>query len=94
LPVNPGYIEDSYQLIEQALAPLLCDGVIPILMGGDHSITLPELRAVTKITGPAALVQFDSHLDTGDQYFGRRYNHGTVFRRTVEKGLILILMHP
>lgn len=90
LPVNPGYIEDSYQRIEQALSPLLCDGVIPILMGGDHSITLPELRAVTKKTGPVALVQFDSHLDTGDEYFGHRYNHGTVFRRAVEEGLILV----
>jgi agmatinase len=48
------------------------------------------LRAVTKITGPVALIQFDSHLDTGDEYFGRRYNHGTVFRRAIEEGLILV----
>ena len=59
-------------------------------MGGDHSITLPELRAIAKENGPVALVQFDSHLDTGDEYFGRRYNHGTVFRRAVEEGLILV----
>lgn len=90
LPVNPGFIEDSYQRIEKALDPLLCDGLIPILMGGDHSITLPELRAITKKTGPVALVQFDSHLDTGDEYFGFRYNHGTVFRRAVEEGLLLV----
>jgi agmatinase len=90
LPVNPGYIEDSYQRIEQSLTPLLRDGAVPILMGGDHSITLPELRALTKKTGPVALVQFDSHLDTGDEYFGHRYNHGTVFRRAVEEGLLLV----
>jgi agmatinase len=90
LPVNPGYIEDSYQRIELALTPLLQEGVIPVLMGGDHSVTLPELRAITKKNGPVALVQFDSHLDTGDEYFGHRYNHGTVFRRAVEEGLLLV----
>ena len=90
LPVNPGYIEDSYQRIEQALTPLLSDGVIPLLMGGDHSVTLPELRAIAGKRGPVALVQFDSHLDTGDEYFGHRYNHGTVFRRAVEEGLLLV----
>lgn len=89
LPVNPGYIEDSYQSIEQALARVVRAGVIPLLLGGDHSITLPELRAVAKENGPVALVQFDAHLDTGDEYFGRKYNHGTVFRRAVEEGLLL-----
>ncbi len=89
LPVNPGYIEDSYEMIENSLMPFLEQGTIPILMGGDHSITLPELRAVTKKHGPVALVQFDAHLDTGNEYFGRRYNHGTVFRRAVEEKLII-----
>ncbi len=65
-------------------------GVIPILLGGDHSVTLPELRAVAKKHGPLALVQFDSHTDTWDEYFGRLYNHGTTFRRCVEEGLILV----
>ncbi|NIO04183.1 MAG: agmatinase [Proteobacteria bacterium] len=90
LPVVPGYIEDSFKRIEQSLFPLVDRGVIPILLGGDHSVTLPELRAVAKKHGPLALVQFDSHTDTWDEYFGRLYNHGTTFRRGVEEGLILV----
>jgi len=89
LPVNPGYIEDSYEEIEKNLLPIIEHGAIPILMGGDHSVTLPELRAIAKKHGPVALVQFDAHLDTGDEYFGKRYNHGTVFRRAVEENLII-----
>ncbi len=89
LPVNPGYIEDSYEEIEKTLLPIIEQGTIPILMGGDHSVTLPELRAIAKKHGPVALVQFDAHLDTGDEYFGKRYNHGTVFRRAAEEKLII-----
>ena len=89
LPVNPGYIEDSYEMIEKDLLPVLDTGSIPIMMGGDHSVTLPELRALAKKHGPIALIQFDAHLDTGNEYFGKRYNHGTVFRRAIEEKLIL-----
>ena len=63
-------------------------GAIPICIGGDHSITLGELRSIKKKHGPVALVQFDSHFDTVDSYFGNRYNHGTVFKRALEEGLI------
>ena len=63
-------------------------GVVPFAMGGDHSITLAELRAVAKKHGPVALVHFDSHLDTWDQYWGQKYAHGTPFRRACEEGLI------
>lgn len=88
VPVNPGYILDTYERIEKELTPLLDAGVIPICIGGDHSITLGELRAVAKKHGPVALVQFDAHFDTIDSYFGKKYNHGTVFRRALEEGLI------
>ncbi|MCH8287446.1 agmatinase [candidate division KSB1 bacterium] len=90
LPVVPGYIEDSYKKIEEGLLPLLEAGVFPVALGGDHSITLPELRAVAKIHGPVALVQFDSHTDTNDEYFGRPYNHGTPFKRAVEENLLQV----
>lgn len=90
LPVNPGYIEDSYKMIEEELFPVVDEGVTPILLGGDHSITLPELRAVTKKHGPVALVQFDSHTDTGDKRFGRKFTHGTPFRRAQEEKIILV----
>ncbi len=87
--VVPGYIEETYARIERELFPLVEAGVIPVMMGGDHSITLPELRAMAKIHGPVALVHFDSHTDTNDQYFGKPYYHGSPFRRAVEENIIL-----
>lgn len=90
LPVIPGYIEDSYKKIEEALFPIVDKGVIPILLGGDHSVTLAELRAVAKKHGAVALIQFDSHTDTGKKRFGRKYGHGTPFRRAVEGKLLLV----
>ena len=89
VPVVPGYIEESYRRIEEGLRPIHDAGVTPVVIGGDHSIALPELRAAAAVYGPLALVQFDSHPDTWDAYFGQRYNHGTVFRRAVEEGLLL-----
>jgi agmatinase len=89
LLVVPGYVEDTYVKIEAELAPLVKAGVIPVLMGGDHSITLPELRAIAKTYGPVALVQFDAHTDTNDSFFGQPYYHGSPFRRAVEENLVL-----
>ena len=88
VPVVPGFIEESYERIREGLEPIHRAGVVPIVLGGDHSIALPELRAAAAVHGPLALVQFDSHADTWDSYFGKRYNHGTVFRRAVEEGLL------
>ena len=88
VPVVPGYIEESYERIKEGLEPIHRAGVIPVVLGGDHSIALPELRAAATVHGPLALVQFDSHADTWDAYFGKKYNHGTVFRRAVEEGLL------
>ncbi|BDG60143.1 agmatinase [Caldinitratiruptor microaerophilus] len=88
VPVVPGYIEDTYERIVQTFTPLFAAGVIPLGMGGDHSVTLGELRACAKVHGPVALVHVDAHLDTLDEYFGRKYNHGTPFRRAVEEGLL------
>lgn len=88
VPVVPGYIEESYQKIRQGLEEVHEAGTIPIVLGGDHSIALPEIRAAAAVHGPLALVQFDSHADTWDVYFGKKYNHGTVFRRAVEEGLL------
>jgi agmatinase len=89
LSVVPGYIEDTYAKIEAELRPLVEAGVIPVVMGGDHSISLPELRAIAKTHGPVALIHFDSHTDTNDQYFGRPYYHGSMFRRAVEENIVL-----
>lgn len=86
--VIPGFIEDTYDQMVKGLTPIVKAGVIPICLGGDHSITLGELRAVASVHGPVALVHFDSHFDTIDSYFGKKYNHGTVFKRALEEGLI------
>ncbi len=88
VPVVPGFIEDTYERIENVMTPIVESGTIPIGMGGDHSITLGELRAIAKVHGPVALVHFDAHFDTIDSYFGKKYNHGTVFKRALEEGLI------
>ncbi|RNB87215.1 agmatinase [Brevibacillus fluminis] len=88
IPVVPGYIQDTYEKIEAGLTPVVEQGIVPIVLGGDHSITLGELRAIAKKHGPVALLQFDAHSDTWDSYFGKKYNHGTVMRRAIEEGLI------
>ncbi|MCK9927264.1 arginase family protein, partial [Frankia sp. Mgl5] len=70
------------------LFSLFDNAVTPIILGGDHSISLGSLRAFARKFGPAALIHFDSHSDTWDNYFGEKYTHGTPFRRAVEEGLI------
>ncbi len=87
-PIVPGYIHPTYAAIEAGVAQILQDGALPIVLGGDHSITLAELRAVAKAYGPVALIHFDSHSDLCDTVFGEKYNHGTPFRRALEEGLI------
>ncbi len=85
--IVPGYTERSYAAIEQAVAPIVEAGVVPLLIGGDHACTLPHLRA-TRSRGPVAVIDFDSHTDAWDSYFGEKYNHGTWMRRAIEEGLV------
>jgi agmatinase len=85
--VNPMNIEDTYGRIEAAVAGILAAGAVPACVGGDHSISLPILRAVARHHGPVALVHFDSHQDMWELYFGNRYFHGTPFRRALEEEL-------
>ena len=86
--ITPGYIHPSYDAIEKGVAGILKENAVPIVLGGDHAITLAELRAVAKKYGPVALVHFDSHSDLCDEVFGQKYNHGTPFRRALEEGLL------
>ena len=88
VPVVPGYTEESYEKIAAALKAVHRSGVVPVVLGGDHAIALPELRAAASVHGPLALLQFDSHADAWDSFFGMPHNHGTVFRRAVEEGLL------
>ncbi len=88
LPVSPGDTERTYAQVEEALAPIVDAGVFPIALGGDHSVTLAELRALARRYGPLSLVQLDAHGDTWEQYFGQKFFHGTTFKRAVEEGLV------
>jgi agmatinase len=87
-PTIPGYHERTLETVAGFLEPLHRAGVVPVCLGGDHSIVLAELRAAAAVHGPLALVHLDAHADVWDAYYGARYFHGTVFRRAVEEGLI------
>ena len=88
VPVSPGDTERTFAQVEEALAPIVEAGVFPAALGGDHAITLAELRALAKKHGPLALVQLDSHGDVWESYFGQRYFHGTTFKRALEEGVL------
>jgi agmatinase len=89
LPVNPLSIEDTFRRIERGITPILVGGARSLCVGGDHSISLPILRAIAKYHGgPINVIQFDAHNDLWDEYFGSKYSHGTPFRRAFEEGLL------
>jgi agmatinase len=84
----PVGIDGAYAAIETGLARVHATGAMPLVAGGDHSISLPCLRAAAAAHGPLALVQFDAHIDTWGDYFGGKYFHGSPFRRAIEERLI------
>jgi agmatinase len=86
--ITPGNALRTTQQIDAALRPVLSAGIVPLVLGGDHSIVLGELRAQAAVHGPVGLVLLDAHADTWDQYYGERYFHGTPFRRALEEGLL------
>jgi agmatinase len=83
----PVGIEQAHAAIEQGVRRAIDAGAVPIVAGGDHSISLPILRAVAATHGPVSLVQFDAHIDTWGDYFGGKF-HGSPFRRAIEEGLV------
>ena len=88
LSVNPLSIQDTFHRIEEQMQSVLEGGTRCAVVGGDHSISLPLLRATSKKYGPVAVIQFDAHNDLWDEYFGSKLSHGTPFRRAIEEGLI------
>lgn len=88
LAVNPLSIEDTFRRIEKGIGAILTAGARCLAVGGDHSISLPILRAIAAKRGPVALIQFDAHNDLWDEYFGSKYSHGTPFRRAFEEGIL------
>lgn len=86
--INTFSLIESIRLITEAYAAHLKHDFIPMTLGGDHTLTLPVLRAVAQKHGPVALVHVDAHADVNEDMFGERETHGTVFRRAYEEKLI------
>ncbi|MCF2872634.1 agmatinase [Octadecabacter sp. G9-8] len=89
IAINTFNLADSLSIIQSTYEDILNHPVIPMGLGGDHSLTLPILRAMAKKHGPVALVHVDAHADVNDEMFGERETHGTVFRRAYEEGLLV-----
>ena len=85
-PVLPADPIRSHAAIETVVGQVLAAGPIPMVIGGDHSISEPDVRACAVARGPVGLVHFDTHTDTGIEVFGVELSHGTIMRRLVEAG--------
>jgi agmatinase len=85
VPANPGR---SHAAIQETVGQVLAAGAIPVVLGGDHSITEPNVRACAAARGPVGVVHFDTHTDTGAEVFGVKRSHGTMMYRLVEEGLV------
>jgi agmatinase len=76
----------THAQIERTVGQVVSAGAIPVVLGGDHSITEPNVRAVAVRYGPVGLVHFDTHTDTGKEVFGVELSHGTPMYRLVRDG--------
>ncbi len=88
IAINTFNLQKSVAIIEAAYDEILDHGCKPLTLGGDHTISLPILRALHKKHGPVGIVHVDAHADINDHMFGERIAHGTPFRRAIEEGLI------
>jgi agmatinase len=85
-PFDPAATRD---LIRREVALVVAAGAVPFLVGGDHSVALPALRAIAERFGPLAVVHVDAHLDTSDAAtWGERYHHGAPLRHALDEGLV------
>ena len=84
----PGHIERALEALTDAVATVATSGAIPVVLGGDHSITLADVTGVARHHGDGrvSVVHFDAHADTGDIAFGSLYGHGQPMRRLIESG--------
>ena len=88
VPPNPVDIQDSLDRVTEFVSVMKEKNIVSMTVGGDHLVTLPILRALA-IDEPLGLIQFDSHTDLFDSYFGgHKFTHGTPFRRAIEEGLV------
>ncbi|KAI6657637.1 Agmatinase [Oopsacas minuta] len=88
VPIDtPFDIIGAHKCIEEFYTKLNLLGIIPISAGGDHSVSLPILRALGK-NGPVGMVHIDAHADTGEAYQGFKFSHGSPFKIAVEDGVL------
>ena len=91
--IGDAWIQKPYELvgahkeIEDYFAKVKAAGIRPLACGGDHSVSLPILRALAK-DGPVGMIHIDAHCDTGDDYGGSRFHHGAPFKVAVDEGLL------
>jgi agmatinase len=85
-PVIPADATTSHAAIETTVGQVLAAGALPVVLGGDHSVSEPAIRACAGAHGPVGVVHFDTHTDTGAEVFGVVRSHGTFMRRLVEAG--------
>ena len=88
VPTNPYDLKKSVAIIEAAYDAILAQGCRPLTLGGDHTLTLPVLRAMRRRHGPLGLIHVDAHADINETMFGEAIAHGTPFRRAVEEELL------
>ncbi len=88
IATNPYDLKDSLRRIQEGLQEILEADCRPLILGGDHTLTLPALRAMHARHGPVGLLHVDAHADINERMFGELYAHGTPFRRAVEEGLL------
>lgn len=88
VPINAFNLLKSIDIIEAFYDEALQHDMKPVSFGGDHTISLPILRAIARKHGPVALVHVDAHADINDEMFGEKIAHGTIFRRALEEGLV------
>ncbi|HXZ56524.1 MAG TPA: arginase family protein [Gaiellaceae bacterium] len=87
-PVVPADPVRTHQAIERTVGEVVTAGAIPVVLGGDHSIAEPDIRACAAGRGALGLVHFDTHTDTGAEVFGVEVSHGTPMYRLVEAGVV------
>ena len=88
VPINTFHLPKSMDIISDFYDEVLAHGCVPLTLGGDHTVTLPVLRAIAKKHGPVGLIHIDAHADVNDHMFGEPIAHGTPIRRAQEEGLL------
>ncbi len=84
---SPFELTASHKAIQDTFDRVVENGILPLAVGGDHSVSLPIFRALAK-DGPIGMIHIDAHCDTGDDYMGSKFHHGAPFSRAVEEGLL------